>query len=299
MKNDFDCNFRVEILLTVFCLVSACSAYAQSPDKEPNSAPAVSTAPIIISGLERELKKSDIEVYSKMTGIATAQDTYDVFAPFDGRVEEVMAELFDFITPQNTAARLVSTEMAALLDSTTPEEKKQTERRWRDVYKYHDIKPDKQGIVANVYIKPKDKVYKGDRLFTVARKVVIVGKNAEPLYSPLAPGMTAEMQYARDPSIKLKTTLASFIPVQGSSRDARVWLEALDLRDGILIGERFNGYLFVGRSENARLAPRTALIEKNGRKYLILEVETGLSTEAETELLKTGLHFLSPSQKIR
>jgi len=64
-----------------------------------------------------------------------------------------------------------------------------------------------------------------------------------------------------------------------------------------VIGGRFNGYLFVGRSENARLAPRTALVEKNGRKYLMLEVETGLTTEAETELLQSGLHFLSPAEE--
>ena len=284
---------RVEILLAVFCLVSALGAYAQPPDK----APGVRTVPIIISGPDRELKKSDIEVYGKVTGIATAKDTYDVFAPFDGRVEEVMAELLNFVTPQTTTARLVSTEMAAMLDATSPAERKQTERRWQDVYKYHDVKPDEQGIVLNVYVKPKDKVYKGDRLFTIARKVVIVGKNTEPLYSPLAPGMTAEMVYAGDESIKLKTTLSSFLPLEGRPLYNRVWLEALELRSGIRIGEHFNGYIFVGRSENARLAPRTALIEKDGRKYLAIEVETGLTTETETELTKSGLHFLSPAER--
>ena len=283
MKTIFNRGIRVEILLAVFCLVSARGAYAQ---------------PIMISGPERELKESDIEVYGKITGIATAKDTYDVFAPFDGRVEEVLAELLDFVTPQTTTARLVSTEMAALLDATSPAERKQTEKRWQDVYKYYDVKPDEQGIILNVYIKPKDKVYKGDRLFTMARKVVIVGKNTEPLYSPLAPGMTAEMVYDGDKSIKLKTTLSSFLPLEGRPLYNRVWLEALDLRSGIRIGERFNGYIFVGRSENVRLAPRTAIIEKNGRKYLAIEVETGLTTETETELTKSGLHFLSPSQKI-
>jgi hypothetical protein len=289
-------NPPIKILLTVFCLVLARPAFAQSPDKAPNSAPAVSTAPIIISGLERELRKSDIEVYSKVTGIATAQDTYDLFAPFDGRVEEVMAELFDFITPENAVARMASTEMAALLDSTTPEGKKQTERRWQDIYKYYDIKPESQGIVTNVYAQPKTKVYKGDRLFTVSRKVMIIGKNMEALYSQMAPGMTAEMLYAGDNAVKLKTKLVDFIPLEGSPLYNRVWLEAVDLCSGIRIGERFNGYLFVGRSETALLAPTTALIEKNGRKYLMLEVKTGLSTEAETELLKSGLHFLSPAE---
>ena len=294
MKTDLNRAPLLKVLPILLCLAAADPAFTQPQEKKTVETAASSTAPIIISGLECELREGDIEVYSKITGIATAQDTYDIFAPFDGRVEEVMAELFDLVTPEKAAARLVSTEMAALLDSTIPDAKNQTERRWQDVYDYYELKPQQQGILANIYVKSRSRIRKGDRLFTVARKVVIVGKNSEPLYSQIAPGMTAEMQHIKSPYVRVKAALTSFIPEKGDPLNARLWLEALDLHDGIMIGERFNGYLFVGRSENARLAPRTALVEKNGRKYIMLEVKTGLSTEFETELLESGLHFLIP-----
>ncbi|HAH31171.1 MAG TPA: hypothetical protein DCL44_02535 [Elusimicrobia bacterium] len=250
----------------------------------------------MVGDIEHEIKRSDIEIYTKVTGISTAQDTYEVFAPFDGRVEDTMPDIFDFVTPERPVLRLITTEMAALLDATTPEERKQTERRWQDVYKYYDIKPESQGIITNIYVQPKIKVNKGDRLFTVARKVMIIGKNTEPLYSRLAPGMTAEMIYARDNAFKLSTTLANFMPVQGTPLYNHVWLETKDLRSGIKIGQRFNGYLFVGRSENTHLVPSNALIDRNGHKYLILEVETGLATAEEIEILKSGTHYIIPER---
>ncbi|MCX5786740.1 MAG: hypothetical protein NTX59_13745 [Elusimicrobia bacterium] len=288
-------NPPIRILLAALCLAFTRPAQAQSPDKPPAGAPAVSSAPIMVGDIENELKRSDIEIYTKVTGIATAQDTYDVLAPFDGRIEEITPELFDFVTPENAVTRLVSTEMAALLDATTPEERKQTERRWKDVYKYYDVKPENQGIVLNIYVQPKARVYKGDRLFTVARKIIIVGKTTDPLYSPLAPGITADMLYSRDEAVKLKTTLTSFMPIQSSPLYNRIWLEAMELRSGIKIGERFNGYMFVARSENTHVVPKNSLIDKNGRKYLILEVETGLATATEIEIRNNGLHYLSPA----
>ena len=71
-----------KLLSAAALLALACPALAADP-----SAPQW--------GPERNIRTGDIEVYTKVSGIATAQDTYDIFAPFDGRVEELQAELFD------------------------------------------------------------------------------------------------------------------------------------------------------------------------------------------------------------
>ena len=244
-----------------------------------------------ITGTEREIRTGSIEVYTPVTGVTTAQETYDVFAPFDGRVEEVHVELFNFVTPQTTLGRIVSKEMAALLDSTTEGGRKQTERRWQDVYKYYDIKPEAQGVVTNIYTSQKTPVYKGDRLFTVAKKVILIGKNTAPLYSKLATEMTADIQHYRTAE-KFKTRLTNFIRLKDSVYYNRLWLEVLDLRTGIRIGEQFDGSLFVGSKTGTRLVPRKNLLEKNGKKYLLLEVETGLITEEEAEINQTSNHYL-------
>lgn len=249
---------------------------------------------IAVGGKESEILKDDIEVYAKVTGVSTAQDTYDVYAPFDGRVENVMVDLFDLVGEKTVMARVISSEMAALLDSSGAGTQKQTEKRWKSMYDYFEVKPEFQGIVTNIYVDPKARVYKGDRLFTVAKKVVVIGKNTEPLYLTPAVGMTSELVYGKDASVKFKAKLVNFMRLKDSPRFNRLWLEVEALRKGIRIGEQFDGYLFVGRSEDALLVPRTALFEKFGRTYLIMEVETGLISETQTEILKPGRHFISP-----
>ncbi len=271
-----------------------CSALFVLSCAFPAAGADVSSGTVTVGDTDQVIKKDDLEVYTKVTGLTTAQDTYEVYAPFDGRIEDVMVELFTLVNPETVLARMVSTEMAALLDSSNEESRKQTEKRWQDLYEYYSIKPGFQGIVTAIYTEPKAKVYKGDRLFTVAKKVVIAAKNTEKLYSKLALGMTADMVYVKDSDIKLKTTLVNFLPLKDSPYFDRLWLEITGLRSGIRIGEQFDGYLFVGKSENTLLAPRTALLDRFGRKYLIMEVETGLSTEDQIEILKPGMHFLSP-----
>ncbi|MBI4801966.1 MAG: hypothetical protein HY796_05525 [Elusimicrobia bacterium] len=258
------------------------------------SGAAPNAAAILVGEQEDEIKKGDIEVFAKVAGLSTVQDSYDIYAPFDGRMEDVIIEPFTLVTPEDALSRMVSTEMAALLDSSSDESRKQTEKRWKNVYDYYVIKPEFEGILTNIYVKPKDRVYKGARLFTVARKVVIIGRNTDPLYTKLALGMTAELVYAKNPDVKLKGALTNFMRIKESLFFNRLWLEVTTLRSGLKIGEQFNGYLSLGRSEDTLLVPRTALFEKFGRKYLIMEVETGLSTEQEIEVLKPGLHYIKP-----
>lgn len=267
----------------------------EAPAPKPaakKAAPAAKASPWD-SAVQRNIRTGEIVVYTPVTGISTAQETYEVYAPFDGRVDEVQTEMFSFVTPKSILARMVSTEMAALLDSSSEESRKQTERRWQDVYSYTEVKPETEGVVTNVYVEPHTRVNKGDRLFTVAKKVVIIGRNTAPLYSRLMPGMSAVMKHARTDA-KFDTKLASFLYVKGSDRVNRLWLEVQDLREGIKIGEQFDGQLFVGKSEGAMLAPRSHIIDSGGKRFLITEVTTGLETAEETELLGHSSIYLEP-----
>jgi hypothetical protein len=242
---------------------------------------------------QHNIKTGDIEVVTPVTGISTAQETYDIFAPFDGRIEELQVELFSFVTPKTVLVRMVSTEMAALLDSTSQESLKQTKRRWQDVYSFTEVKPETQGVVTNIYIAPRTRVNKGERLFTVAKKVVIIGKNTEPLYSKLAPGMEAKLKHARTDT-QFDTVLVNFLAVKDTNLINRLWLEVTDLRYGIKIGEQFDGKLVVGRSNNAMLVPRRHIIDTGGRRFLVTEIKTGLETDEETEILGHSSVYLEP-----
>lgn len=287
---------KKKIINAAAALLLAAPAFpGQKPAAAPKPSPGEAAAPawLAVRAAERKnIKKGDIEVYTPVTGITTAQDTYDVFAPFDGRVEDMQVELFDFVTPKTLLARMVSTEMAALLDSATEEERKQTERRWDQLYKYFSLMPETPGIVTNIYVSPKTRVNKGDRLFTIARKVVVIGRNTEPVYSKIAKGMTAELTDARNPDTKFRAVLTDFIPLKSSPLFSRVWLEVADLKAGIKIGEQFDGRLFVGRSADTMLVPRGDIVEYGGRRFLVTEILSGLETADEVELLGHTSVFL-------
>lgn len=278
-----------KLLSAAAALLLAAPAMAQ---KAP-SAPAPAEPAAWEGAAQSAIKTGDITVVTPVTGITTAQETYDVFAPFDGRVEEIHSELFSFATTRTILARMVSTEMAALLDSSPEDSRKQTARRWKDVYEYTEIKPETQGVVTNVYAEPRTKVNKGDRLFTIAKKVVVIGRNTEPLYSALGAGMTAKVSHART-GAEFDTRLVNFLKLKGSPLYNRLWLEVTDLKDGIKIGEQFDGTLFVGKSEDAMLVPRAHLVSSGGKRFLITEVKTGLETAEETEILGHSSVYLQP-----
>jgi hypothetical protein len=296
----------IKKLVSAAALLLAVSAGAQQPGTQaavkPETGPApgsISTAPA--SGClalgktsQKNIKTGLIEVFTPVTGITTAQENYDIFAPFDGRVEYLQSDLFDFVMPKTVIARMVSTEMAALLDASSEEERKQTERRWQDIYKYFDVSPQAPGILTNIYVSPKTRVLRGDRLFTVAKKVVVIGKNTEELYSKLGRGMTAEIEHTRDPDSKFSTVLTDYVPLKGSPLFNRLWLEVADLKNGIKIGEQFDGVLFVGRSDNTLLVRRGDLLEAGGRRFIIMEVKTGLETAEEIEILQHTSVYLAP-----
>gem|GEM_PF-1441231 len=349
-------------LLLCLCRLLPCAASAAEKYEPPVSA----------DDIEQEIGRGDIEVAVKVSGISTAHDAYDIYAPFDGRVEDVIADLFDMVEPEHAIARIVSGEMAALLDSTRAEDRKQTEKRWKNVYDYFEIKPEFPGIVTTVHVAPRTMVFKGDRLFTVARKVVVVSRNLEPLNTPPSIGMTARLRHARNDSIKLDAALTNFVRMKNDPLYYRLWLEVSELMDGIKIGEQFDGTLMVGRSENTMLVPKNTLFElpaeepeeqgapraaktrtkagsapgagplpeepeapptiktgtksggasaaagekkaggktppgkreprpepapepvKTVRKYLIMEVELGLVSGDQAEILKPGIHFINP-----
>ncbi len=244
----------------------------------------------------RKIEKGDLEIYIPIEGITTAQDTFDVLAPFDGRIEEVRAELFDLVDKKEILSKMVSGKMAAMLDSSSGMSKRQMKRRWGEVFKLYDTRAMDRGIVTHVYVKSKDTVRKGERLFTIARKVVLIGKNIKPIYSPLKKGLPANMRYLKNKRFKLKSVLTKFLPLQPNSFYYRLWLDTGKLKNKTKIGERFTGYLFIGRVEDARIVPTKSLINIQNKKYLIIEVETGLVTPETTELIRSGNHYIIPER---
>ncbi|KAF0127477.1 MAG: hypothetical protein FD189_224 [Elusimicrobia bacterium] len=249
---------------------------------------------VVFKPQEGGIRRGDMELYAKFSGIATAQDVYDVYSPFDGRIEEVIGELFDFITPKTSLARMVSSEMAAMIDYTGQDNRAQMEKRWKGVYKIYDVNPDQTGIISAVHTAPKKTVTNGERLFSVARKILVIGRNTERLYYPPRAGMTAAVRYARDPAVRLTARVTGVVPLTEEPGFYRLWLETDQIKEKIRIGHQFDGDILLGKASGVEIAPRQAIVEKNGRKYLMTEIETGLMNFEEAEITRRGDVILLP-----
>ncbi|NLI10678.1 MAG: hypothetical protein GX447_08005 [Elusimicrobia bacterium] len=253
-----------------------------------------------VFGSEKEIETGDISVSAKIRGTPSAYETYDIYAPFDGRIDEVRSELFDLVYPQTTMARAVTKDMAALLDTANtsdPESKKQILKRWKGAFDYYDIKPQDPGIVVNVYVKPKDYVSEGDKLFTVAKRMQIIAINTEPIYSQLSTMMKAKMASVKDDGIKVDLYLKSFVPLKDKPFFYRLWMDIEELKDRIKIGETFEGTIFVGESKNAKLADRKDILIKDGKRYMLMEIKPGLISADKVEILSPTKSFLPAAQK--
>ena len=234
---------------------------------------------------DSEIRGGDLMLLSKISAISTTQNAYDVYAPFDGRIEEIHVELFDTVDTDTMLATEFTTELAAMVDATPENSKNQTRRRWQDIFKPYYIKPEEKGIITKIHVTPNTQVYAGDRLFTVSRKVLMIGKNTEPIYNPLLIGMTAQLEHFRTGNM-FDAKLARYIPIKDKPYYYRLWLEVLDIKKGLAIGEQFDGNLVVAKSIGTRVVKRKNLLRHNGKKYVIMEVETGLETEDEIELIR-------------
>lgn len=241
-----------------------------------------------------KFEKSDFEIYVPITGTSAAYEEYDIIAQFDGRMEEIFAEQFDYVGEKEVLATMVTTEMAAMIDTSHGLSRKQMEKRWKGVFDYHSIRPGDAGVVTRVHVEAKQRVSKGDRLFTVARKVMIIAKNTEPVFSPVKNGLPAQMRYSRNENIKFETAVSRFMSLAPNSFYYRLWLDIKELNDDIIVGARFNGFLFLGRTEDSVIVPRSDIIRLGRRKFMLIEVNTGLVSESKAEITKTVDNYVKP-----
>ncbi|MBO4556943.1 MAG: hypothetical protein J5706_09295, partial [Elusimicrobiales bacterium] len=256
-------KFILSYLLSAFaCFIFFSSVNAQDTDR-----PWVytdMTNQIEMHDTSSEIRSGDMILLSKISAISTTQSSYDVYAPFDGRIEEIHAELFDTVDQDTVLATVFTTELAAMMDSSPEASKSQTRRRWQDVFKPFYIKPEEKGIITKIHVTPNTKVYAGDRLFTVSRKVLLIGKNTEPIYNPLLEGMTADVEHFRTGN-NFTAKLVRFIPIKDKPYYYRMWLEVLDIKKGMAIGEQYDGDLTVAKSIGTRMVDRKDIIRRNGK----------------------------------
>ncbi len=244
------------------------------------------------------ISQGDFSVYTRFSGITAAAGIFDVPAPFDGRVDEITTELSRFVGTKTVLAKLASIEMAAMFDATPHASKEQTQNRWKNIFDYYNLTPEFGGIVIKIYVSPGSAVKRGEKLFSIARRIEVIGKTLEPVYSPLRPGLSAFIKPPPGSSSEIEAKVKWALTESGS--DARqVGLDVISEKHQLMPNMNVEGSILLGEGKNIPLAPRNALIMFQNRHYMMIEVETGLSDSKTVEIkagAQPGTHFLLPEE---
>ncbi|MFH1618647.1 MAG: hypothetical protein ABIG11_01955 [bacterium] len=257
---------------------------------QSKAAPENSSRPVF-----KETRKGDLRAYARFAGTATAEDFFNVPSPFTGRVERVMSELFQRVTPKTVMARMVTSETAALLDATSEGSREQTANRWKGIFEYIDIMPQEQGLVVKIHAVSGRQADRNDPLFTVARRIVVIGRTIERIHSDIRTGQVAVLE-GQGGMVTVTAVVKWTVPDTGGRHRAGLEITSDDTE--VRPGMPMSGQISLGSSLGTVLVPRSDIIHYGGRKFMLLEVETGISTEDETEITAgTGAEraYVSPA----
>jgi|GEM_PF-1429820 len=276
-------NIRI-LALSLFS-VCLCSGVISAQEKER-----ISLLPedVDITGRELSVKSGELAIKVPFKGSSIAQDVVQITSPIEGRVMELYPKLFSPVGPDKLVAKLITKDLAAMLDASPEKGRSQLAERWKQVYKYQDVFADNAGVITNIYVRPNDDVYEGDALFDVAKKFMIVAKTTKRTYRDIHPGLEADVLH-----VKTGRRYRAVIETVSKSKDSYIlWLSLGEIPSEVRVGDAFSGDVLLVRKENTKTVPRDQIYEKNGKTYLMLEVETGLMTDEDVEIMEPKLNYL-------
>lgn len=243
---------------------------------------------------EKEIETKEIKVSIDFEGVTHPYDEYDIKADFDGSVILIYPSNFEIIKASAPLMRIVTGEVAALLKTAKDsQERKDILRRWKNMFRYSDIKAPTDGIVVKIHVENDSYVKKGDKLITIAKKMRVIAKNTKPLKMIPIKGLDAIIETASGQ--RYKASLREFIK-EANDR----WRFFLDLESfpNIKVGERIKGILIVANKTATRVIPNSDIFEYGGKKYILVEFEPGLIDENDTEIISFKHRYLKISKEL-
>jgi len=237
---------------------------------------------------EKRIENKELKIEVEIEGVTQAYDEYDIKASIDGEIISISCELFDIVKKSENIIKIASGEVGALLKTArTTKEKKDILKRWDGMFRYTYIQPQYDGIVTKINHKTGEFVNKGETLITVSRKMRIIAKNKEKLYIKPQPGINALIKGITG---IYKVTLTDIIKEE--TEGYYTMLMDFDEIPDIKVGEKLSGKMFLVKKTSTRVVPNEDIIEYNGKKYLIIEIQTGIISEKETEIESFGFNYL-------
>lgn len=227
-----------------------------------------------------------IQVFARFSGSTEAADLFQVRAPFEGRVEKMNVSTTTWYTPKDALAHLASVEMAALIDSRLSTPQDILEKRWEDVYQMFPVRCPQDCYVLRLFFKPKQWVEHERVLVEAARTVRLVGTPSGKESGRIQPKQPLYFWPKQNPALLLQSQVTRYEFNAAKPENSRVEV-VLTPQNTLPPGTPFIGKIQVetgSKDTQTGVVPTQAVLRYKGKSYVIVQVETGKSTTAETEV---------------
>ncbi|MDD4003829.1 MAG: hypothetical protein PHW69_01330 [Elusimicrobiaceae bacterium] len=272
------------------------AAKTDSPARQSAQDTAISSA---LGALEYgTVEGPGVRFYCRVSGTSTAEGLVDVFAPFDGRVGELSAALFNWVDKDQVLGVVASVELSAMMDASSS--KNTTRNRWKNMYDYYQVRAPVAGVIVGLYAKNKQDVYEQEKIFTIAKNIYVIAKTGERVYVPLKAGMLAQLK--NEDGVTVTAVLRNFVEI-GKTGQYQLRLEVTGEAWKIRPGMVFEGDLLLSDNPEAAMVPVESVIHKDGRSYLLslIEVEPGSRNDWYTEVYNVfpGEVYITPASLLK
>lgn len=235
---------------------------------------------------EAEVRRGDLKVIVHVRGSVIATDMIRLKSQIEGRVEELNASTYTWVTNGRPLGFLASKEMAAILDSNTTTIKGVVQDRWKKVYKPTPINCPDDCFLMRVFTRNKEWLKPRALLFEAAQKLQMVGRVRPEDAQYIRDGQTLDFWPVEDPSKKMKARITNYVlDIQGEKVEPGGTF-TMDLSPDRYLdpGTAWEGVIIPKAKRNVLMVPTEAVTMWKGQAYVTVRVSTGITTSDFTEI---------------
>jgi hypothetical protein len=241
--------------------------------------------------------RGPLTVHVKTNGTVRAEDVFRIRSTIEGRIERVRAKELRWAGPRDELGRMLTLELAAMMDARATTPSQTLEERWKRVYRPTKLFCPKRCFVTKVFAREGKVVKPNALLIEAAGKLRLVGRVRPGDAQWIREGQLVKYWPKSDPKKRIQGRVEKFVlDVQGETVEpGGTFTILLDPGHYLDPGTEWEGEITIVAKKNVLRVPTEALLHHKGEVFLPVRVSTGVTSYGTTEItagIKERQHFL-------
>lgn len=258
----------------------------------------ISAVPVFAQSVVRS-ERGSVSVLLPLTGTVVPAEKKTIVAGHDGRIEALPVPSQSPFKNHDLLAVIAGPDLAAIIDANATTAQQVVEARWQKMFKPQKVRAPFDGFLLETRVGMKEMVKADQPIFVVTPRLsfeAVVPLKGTP---GMSPGMKAVLWRPANPELKMPGKVSEVLPGTPSAEKATVRVQLLPAEDIAtpLPGTVLDGQITVAERKNVVTVPAAAVKRVEGRSFVSIEVNEGLSDGEHTEItsgLEPGKAILAP-----